>query len=262
MHSIRMARESDVDAPEFYSEMAMHLHEQETTEATVDLITKYARVATECDDAGILLSPARQRLETVSATSERVEISHALQRELDEGPCLDAIDGYGVYLSPDVEIDPRWPRWGPKVADLGLHGVMSVRLETKNRRYGSLNLYAERRGEFSEADLALAQIFARHASIALATAHHEEGMQVAIDVRKLIGQAQGILMERFDVDADSAFAVLRRYSQHHNMKIQDVAGWVVENRRAPIADLGRVADAVLQDDDAVPGDDSAASAPA
>ena len=99
----------------------------------------------------------------------------------------------------DVAVDPRWPKWGPAVAELGLRSVLSLRLETKARRYGSLNLYAEQVGAFDDDDLAVATIFVRHASVALANAHNEEGLQVAIDARKLIGQAQGILMERFDI---------------------------------------------------------------
>jgi hypothetical protein len=43
-------------------------------------------------------------------------------------------------------------------------------------------------------------------------------MLQAIDARKLVGQAMGILMERFDLDGDRAFEVLKRYSQDNNLK--------------------------------------------
>src|SRR5690606_32266841 len=109
-----------------------------------------------------------------------------------------------------------------------------VLLETRERRYGSLNLYAERTGAFDGNDLATAMIFARHASVALANAHQEQGLLTAIDARKVIGQAQGILMERFDIDPDRAFEVLRRYSQNHNQKLHSVATWVVENRKRSV----------------------------
>lgn len=226
-----------VTGPDFFSEMALHLHDQESTEATVELITKYARMATSCDDAGVLLVQSRNRLETASATSERVVMSHDLQRTLDEGPCLDAMEGVGVYVAGDVAHDERWPHWGRSAAELGIRSAMSIRLETKERRYGSLNLYADAVDAFDDDDLAVASIFARHASIALATAHNEEGLHVAIDARKLIGQAQGILMERFDIEADAAFAVLRRYSQNHHSKLRDVASWVVANRKSSIAEI-------------------------
>lgn len=219
----------------FFAQMALDLHDASTAEQTIDKIAEYAQLATDCDDAGIMLVHARRQIETAAATSDRVGESHNLQIIHDEGPCLDGLGGTGAYISGDVGADPRWKKWGPSVAALGLNSVLSIRLETSNRRYGSLNLYAERFNAFDADDLAVAAIFVRHAAVALANAHNEEGLQVAIDARKLIGQAQGILMERFDLDADRAFEFLRRQSQDHNAKLRYVAEWVVENRAKPDA---------------------------
>jgi GAF domain-containing protein len=222
-----------VESLTFFAQMALDLHDAPTAESTIERIAEYAKLATSCDEAGIMLVHGRQQIETAAATSQRVGESHNLQIVHDEGPCLDAIEGEASYTSPDVRADPRWSKWGPAVADLGLRSVLSVRLETRSRRYGSLNLYSERLDAFDVDDLAVATIFVRHAAVALANAHNEEGLQVAIDARKLIGQAQGILMERFDIDADRAFEFLRRQSQAHNVKLRYVAEWVVDHRGSP-----------------------------
>ncbi len=227
--------ETPVESSTFFSQMALDLHEAPTAEITIERIAEYAKLATSCDDAGIMLVHARNQIETAAATSQRVGESHNLQIVHDEGPCLDAIEGDSYYISPDVAADHRWERWGPAVAALGLRSVLSLRLETRTRRYGSLNLYAEKVDTFDEDDLAVATIFVRHASVALANAHSEEGLQVVIDARRLIGQAQGILMERFSLDADRAFEFLRRQSQAHNVKLRYVAEWVVEHRNSPNA---------------------------
>ncbi len=219
----------------FFAQMALDLHDAPTAESTVERIAEYAKLATSCDEAGVMLVHARNQIETAAASSPRVGESHNLQIVHDEGPCLDAIEGEAHYMSGDVASDPRWEKWGPAVAALGMRSVLSLRLETKARRYGSLNLYAEDIDAFDQDDLAVASIFVRHASVALANAHNEEGLQTAIDARKLIGQAQGILMERFDIDADRAFEFLRRQSQTHNVKLRFVADWVVEHRNAPDA---------------------------
>lgn len=221
----------------FFAQMALELHELPDAESTVGKIAEYAQLATECDHAGIMLVHARQQIETAAATSDLVGESHNLQIIHDEGPCLDAIEGAPHYMSGNIGIDPRWPKWGPAVAELGFHSVLSVRLETKTRKYGSLNLYAEAHDAFDDDDLAVAGIFVRHATVAIANAHNEEGLQLAIDARKLIGQAQGIVMERFDLDADRAFEFLRRQSQTHNVKLRYVADWVVANRSTPDADF-------------------------
>ena len=67
--------------------------------------------------------------------------------------------------------------------------------------------------------------------MAMAVADDHLGMTKALDTRKLIGQAQGILMERFDIDGDRAFEFLVRQSQSQNLKLRAVADWVVSNRR-------------------------------
>ena len=46
-----------------------------------------------------------------------------------------------------------------------------------------------------------------------------DSLSQAIDARKLVGQAQGILMERYDLDDRQAFDVLRRASQRLNRKV-------------------------------------------
>jgi GAF domain-containing protein len=219
----------------YFADMALDLHEEPTAERTVDRIAEYAKAGMRCDDTGILLVHSRRRIETAAATSERAERAHTLQTELDEGPCLDALTGdESYYLIHDTAVDERWPRWGKIVAsDLGVRSVLSIRLETRARRYGSLNLYGSKPNVFGPDDLAVASIFARHASIALATSQETEGLQKAMDARKVIGIAMGILMERYAIDSDRAFTVLQRYSQTNNIKLRDVAQQVAERRALP-----------------------------
>jgi GAF domain-containing protein len=219
---------------DYFADMALALHDEPTAERTVDRINEYAKAAMRCDDAGILLVHTRHRVETAAATSERAERAHDLQTELDEGPCLDALTGdESYYLIDDTSTDPRWPRWGKIVADLGIPSVLSIRLETRARRYGSLNLYGSQTAMFGPDDLAVASIFARHASIALATSQETDGLQRAMDARKVIGIAMGILMERYSIETDRAFDVLQRYSQAHNIKLRDVAQLVADRRALP-----------------------------
>jgi GAF domain-containing protein len=219
----------------YFADMALDLHEEPTAERTVDRIAEYAKAGMRCDDAGILLVHSRHRIETAAATSKNAERAHTLQTELDEGPCLDALTGNeSYYLIIDAATDERWPRWGKIVAEeLEVRSVLSIRLETRARRYGSLNLYGSRPDMFGIDDLAVASIFARHASIALAQSQETDGLQKAMDARKVIGIAMGILMERYSIDSDRAFTVLQRYSQTNNIKLRDVAQQVADRRTLP-----------------------------
>jgi len=48
--------------------------------------------------------------------------------------------------------------------------------------------------------------------------------------RKVIGQAIGILMERYEMNEDRAFAFLVRASSHGNVKLRSVAQELVDQR--------------------------------
>jgi GAF domain-containing protein len=135
-----------------------------------------------------------------------------------------------AYVIGETAIDPRFPRWGPEAAELGFHSVISVILETKQKRFGSLNVYSSEAHAFDRDDLAVIEIFSHRAARALAVAEENLGLTTALDTRKLIGQAQGILMERLDLDADRAFEYLVRQSQARNVKLRAIADWVIAHR--------------------------------
>src|SRR5690606_29442357 len=138
-----------------------------------------------------------------------------------------------IFHVPDAKIEPRWPRWSAAVTDLGFRSVLSVPLATRTRRFGSLNAYAHRPNAFGEDDVAVMSLLARHASVSLAATQNIEGLRKAVDARELIGVAMGLLMERYGLDADRAFDVLRRISQAENVKLRDIAREVVERRGLP-----------------------------
>lgn len=61
----------------------------------------------------------------------------------------------------------------------------------------------------------------------------EEQLRAAVSGRTVIGQATGILTERFGLAPDAAFSVLRRLSQHQNIKVVLLARYVVEHGNLP-----------------------------
>lgn len=88
-------------------------------------------------------------------------------------------------------------------------------------------------GPLDAGDRAVAAEIALHARIALAAWDAADELERGLASRTLIGQAQGILMERFSLDADRAFQVLRRYSQDGNVKLLEVARRVVQTGALP-----------------------------
>lgn len=187
-----------------------------------------------CELAGVTLRRRRGRPESVAPSEPAVAACDELQYELDEGPCLDAITETPVILAVDVATDARWPVWGRRVAEEHkIAGMLSVRLFSSDRVHGALNLYSRTPGAFDDEAIDIARLLATHVSVALRSALADEQLRMAVDSRNLIGQAQGILMERFSLDASRAFAVLSRISQDRNIKLLDVAAHVVQQRELP-----------------------------
>ncbi|TDE01497.1 GAF and ANTAR domain-containing protein [Jiangella asiatica] len=223
---------SDPDASDF-AEMALALHDEPDVEQTLERVVEYAQQATACDYAGVMLLHGQGRIETAIVTDPRVAKADELQVDLREGPCMQSVESHASFVVADLGADPRWPEWGPRAAELGLRSLLSVRLYTTGGTVGALNLYGNKPEAFDEDDLDVAEIFGRHASIALATAREESGLRQAIGARHLVGLAQGILMERYGLDAERAFSVLRRYSRHNNIKLRVVAERVIATGRLP-----------------------------
>ncbi len=221
----------DLNQASFLASVALDMTDQPDVEHTLDRIMANARQGIACEAVGILLTRDRGRLETAAATEDLVRQADDLQMKCGEGPCLYAIWTYDTLLIHDAGLDQRWPLWGPRVAELGWRSVLSARLFTPERTLGALNLYSRESDAFDADDADLTQIFARHASIALLSAQNGDSLRQAIGARHLIGQAQGILMERYQIDAERAFAVLRRYSQDRNIKLRSIAEQVIATRR-------------------------------
>jgi GAF domain-containing protein len=221
------------DAEDFAA-MALSLHDEPTLDETVDRVLEYAMKAVVCSYAGVIFVHGKSRVETVAATNPIVAELDLVQLEHGEGPDLDVLSHPAdTVIVRDTEAEERWPAWAKAVAAAGVRSMIGTRLHTSSTTIGSLNLYDTRPGHFSDEDGDVAHIFARHAAVALSAARVNANLWRAIDARQLIGQAQGILMERFAVDADQAFAVLRRYSQDRNLKLHVVAERLIATRRLP-----------------------------
>ena len=230
---ILLAMTPDADASGF-AELAAQLHSAPTPVQTAEDVIDYAREHFDADYGGITLIRAKGRLQTIAPTGPLAEQADVLQYELGEGPCRDSVWHGTTLLCGDLNTDQRWPRWARKVVSLGVQSVLAVELtNSTDRRLGAINLYWSHPRTFAADDVAFANIFARHAAVALATSLHEAELNVALDGRKLIGQAQGILMERYDLDEARAFEVLKRYSQDHNIKLRRVAEILTVTRQLP-----------------------------
>jgi len=186
-----------------------------------------------CDHAAVTIATP-EYVENGAASDDLVARAEAWQHDLSQGPALDVVLRRQTIVSQELGPDRRWPSWAPKVAGvLGFGSVLSVLLYTDRETVGALTLYADRPLVWDDAQVELAIVLAGHLAVAASDAHEIENWGRAARSRTLIGQAEGILMERLDLDADQAFGHLRRISQTTHRKLLAVAHDVVETRRLP-----------------------------
>jgi GAF domain-containing protein len=163
---------------------------------------------------------------TVAATEPLAEQIDALQYELREGPCYAAVTDERFVLVTDVAATEAFPRYGPRAADLGVGAHAAIEVLHDGERAG-LNLYARTPGVFDTATVHLAELFATQTAALLEYAEQVEQLSEALHTRTDIGIAMGILMERYGIDRNLAFAFLVRNSNERNVKLRVLARDVI-----------------------------------
>ena len=216
------SRVSSQDLADRLGVIARELRTQ--SEDVANTLESVVAIATDlvpaCDEAGVTLVRRKGSITTPAATGEVARAGDALQVVLNEGPCLDALWGQEVVSSSNLAADPRWPQWGPQIArDFAVGSMLCVRLFTDEDTLGALNLYSLREDAFDEMARIEALALAAHVAVALAAAQEIGQLRVAIESRTVIGQAEGILMERFGLSAGQAFTALVRASSVTNRKL-------------------------------------------
>lgn len=215
-------------------EFARFLHGSEGAEARLQRgVELVVELVDGCDHAGVTVA-SKAGVWSAAATDDVVRDGDALQYALGEGPCLDTVRFDHTVLSHDLVTDRRWPRWAPRiVADFGVHAMMSLLLYTEQDTLGALNLYADQTGAWDGDAIVIGHALADQLAVAVADAREIENRGRAMAGRTVIGQAQGILMERYGINAERAFDYLRRVSQDTNRKLVAVADEVVRTRVLP-----------------------------
>jgi GAF domain-containing protein len=179
------------------------------------------------DFVSITVHSGEQPLRTVAATEALAEQLDAVQYELREGPCYAAVTDERFVLVNDIASTGDFPRYGARAAAAGVGSQAAIQLLHDGERAG-LNLYARSRHAFDHSTVQLAELFASQAAAVLDYAEQVEQLSDALHTRTDIGIAVGIVMERYGIDRNQAFAFLVRHSNHRNVKLRLLAQQVID----------------------------------
>lgn len=229
-----------VPAPDFGARLANVAHGlflDPEVDATLQRSVELTRLhLPSAEWVSISLLEGRRSIRTPASTHPWADRADEIQYAADQGPCLDAIRRTEFVLVDDLGTggSASYPRWAPAVlADTGIRSSFSCRLYSDKEVFGAMNVYAGHVGAFTAPQRAEARVIAAQVGLALHAARQVSGLRQGMEGRTVIGQAQGILMERFKVPSSRAFEMLSRVSQDTNTRLREVAAMLVDTGETP-----------------------------
>ncbi|MBW0019920.1 MAG: GAF and ANTAR domain-containing protein [Mycobacterium sp.] len=222
------------DVHERIAALARELHGSPRDEAAVvsEVVKHAVQEIPGAEYAGITLTHHGHRVETLTSTHEIPQILDDIQQRHMEGPCLSATWLNDAVLLDDMETDPRWPNYcRDALRETPIRAVLSFRLFTSDTTLGALNVYSRCKHAFDGAAEEIGYVLATHAALAWDSVRLGDQFRSALASRDVIGQAKGVIMERFNVDAVAAFDLLKRLSQDTNVPLAQIARRLIASGR-------------------------------
>ena len=210
---------------ERFGELARDLQEKDDVAGTLNAIVSAAvDTVPGAEYASISTVARRREVSTPAATGELPRAVDRAQYGTGEGPCLDSLYRRRTVRLSDMASETRWPEFADRARALGVRSMLSIQLYVTGDDLGALNLHSTQVDAFDDESEQVGLLFASHAAIALIGAQEQEQLRASVSSRDLIGQAKGVLMERYKIGAHEAFRLLVVASQTTNIKLVDVAG--------------------------------------
>lgn len=219
---------------EDFGELARSLEEQDDPDVMLaEIIVAAVAMVPGVDEGSISVVTGRRNIGSQAPTGNLPMQVDALQEETQQGPCLDAAYKQLTVRVADMASETRWPEFARRASQAGAASMLSLQLYVEGDNLGALNLYSRTPNAFDDESEQVGLLFASHAAVAYAGVRKEAQLARAVDSRDLIGQAKGILMERYKISPERAFLVLTRASQNSNRKLHDIATELVRHGTVP-----------------------------
>lgn len=185
--------------------------------------------------AGIILSAGDGELEVVASTNERSRLVEILQLAAGSGPCVESfVTGRAVAVADIDAVGGVWPVFRLGALEQGFASMHAVPLRLRATTIGSLNLFWERTGALSDADVKTVQALADVATIGILQERAiresdivRRQLQHALGSRVLIEQAKGVVAYVHGVHMDEAFDRIRDHARNHGIPLARVAEQIV-----------------------------------
>ena len=221
------------------------------TQALESVVTGAKSIIEPVDHAAVSLVHRHRRVNTLAATDDIARRGDQMQYDAGDGPCLQAIRDHEAVTSRDLLVEARWPQWSQRAAEeLGVRSMLCLQLFVSHDTIGALNLYSDRPDAFTVDDRTTGLALAAHVAMALMSEQSAGPRSSSASGTAIIAQAQGLLMQRYELMPSGAYLVLAKAAQREDTTLQLVAQTLVDTAldrrselRTPAEVRGQAADA-------------------
>ena len=190
----------------------------------------------DVDGAGLMLTDSEQQLRNVAASDDRLAHLEELQIEHSEGPCIAAYEDKELVGVEDLTHDQRWPKFSDAAVSRRVRAVLASPLPYNQDAVGVVAVVSEQSRPWSaEGELALL-VFTDLAALLIASMMQNQQqselatqLQGALDSRRVIEQAKGVLVGRHGITPRAAFEQLRAQARSERRKVAAVCAEVVQS---------------------------------
>ncbi|GGG19894.1 transcriptional regulator [Rhodococcoides trifolii] len=200
-----------------------------STPDTLETILRSSLTLIDGADSGAIATLGKDGSRTVVASTDALSGDLCREQfEMGQGPIVSEVRHFTVVVSADLDKESRWPKFAVTAVDAGIRSLAAFQLYSSHEQVGALVLYSTRVDAFDDDVVSIGEALAAHAAVALLYAQDTENFQNGLATRDIIGQAKGMLMERYDIDAVQAFELLAKLSQQENRRLHLVCRQLVD----------------------------------
>lgn len=177
----------------------------------------------------MILDEAREDLKIVATQSLSEEYRRKANVKMGESLAGRALKENRPVSVVDVAKDPNY-RFPDLAKKEGLSSMLSVPMMIKGRAVGVLNSYTSERHRFTPEEINLLQVVANQAAVAIentSLSEQSSAMQAALEARKTVERAKGILMKQAGVTEEEAFRLIQRQSMNNRKTMREIAEAII-----------------------------------
>lgn len=182
--------------------------------------------------AGVLVRDPAGVLRVVGSSSASARMLDLLQVQSDEGPSLECVTAGRVVSVRAVETAERWPRFAEILVSEGFDAVHAFPIASRGVTLGALNVFSH--GALTTERIEIAEALADIAALILLQIDVSEDAMVvlrrlasSVQAQAAIGQAIGVLAQRFTLEPDAALRLLATTADEHGVTLVRLAIAVV-----------------------------------